>query len=246
MPITIRKDSLFKAGYSLKYITGWDNNFKRDKYTGLLSFYNSSPKYIVDIEILSNEGKLKEEDIIVTIGDSHNPLDTEEKISDNKDVIYEACKNSISNEFLFDLETLKVVEPKDFTGNFPTYGLNTLFMFENVPGKIFCLVNPAKNVSDSDFFAWFVSYIYSCYICLTPNSKIEDYPKKFLQAISSLACSQGKSINISNKATVLNCELNDVGELLLPIPGNNTKRFEHLVEAALEQKFNKSKKGKKK
>lgn len=235
MPITIKADSLFKQGYSLKYLTGWDNNFKKDKYTGVLSFYNGLPQYVVDVELVADRNKLTEEDIIITIGNLHNSPTIEDLITKKKDLIYELCKSTIEGEFLLDLDAMKVIQPSDFIGNFPIHGLNTLFMFENIPYKFFCLVNPSKNIKDSEFFSWFVSYIYSMYICLTPRDKIEDYPKKFLQAISGLACSKGKVLKITNRATVLNCELSDIGELLLPIPGNKTKRFEQLVESSLEQ-----------
>lgn len=245
MPITIRKDSLFKSGYSIKYITGWDNRFKKDGYSGALFFYYGIPQYIVDVELIADRNKLKEEDIIITIGD-HNDPNTEDSIIKNTDTIYEVCKSSIYSGFVLDLDNMKVLEPSDFSLKFPIKGLNTLFVFENLPRQIYCLVNPSKNVKDSDFYTWLVSYIYSYNICLEVKDKIEAYPKKFLQAISGFASTGGITAKISSSPTILDCGLSDVGELLLPVPGNNTKRFESLIEASLSQMLKKShKKGRK-
>lgn len=245
MAINISRDSLFKHGYGIKYITGWDNSFKREYYTGKLMFYPGNPLYIVDVQILADRDKLTEEDIIITIGESHNASDLDGAINKNSSTIYEICKSSVSMGFVLDLDKMKVVESSDFNIAYPKYGLHTLFMFENIRDQIFCLVNPSKNINDGEFYTWFISYIYSHYVCLTPRNKIENYAKKFLQAVTNLAHSGGTTVKLTDKATVLDCGLNDIGELLLPIPGNVTKRFEHLIESSIEQMAKAGKKVKK-
>lgn len=235
MPIIIRNDTFFKFGYGFKYITGWDRLFRRESFSGNLKFYDGNPTCIVDVEINADRNRLKEEDIIITVGE-HNLSNIELMIKDKTNLIYEMCKSSITMAFTLDLVEMKVITSGDFKELFPKRGLHTFFVFENVPNKIFCFMNPARDIKDSEFLCWFISYIYSGYICLTPNNKIEDYALKFLQAISGYASSGGKKTVITNNVSILKaCAINDMGELLLPIPGNRTGRLEHLFESSIEQ-----------
>jgi hypothetical protein len=238
MPINVVKDSLFKLGYNIKYLTGWDNLFKPDKYSGGLRFYNGSPLSIVDVKMFADTDKLTYEDITVTYGEIHNHKDIEKTVRENEVLIYEMCKSSPVMEFVLDLANKKVIEVSDFKEFLPRFGLNTFFIFENVvPGAYYCLVNSTVNIKDGEFYAWFISYVYSNIICLTPRVKPNNYAKKFLQAISLLASSGGNrnSVRISDKPAVLDCGLSDCGEYLYPIPGENTKRYEELALKSIEQ-----------
>lgn len=238
MPITIYEDSLFKNEYPIKYLVGYDQMFNRDRFNGCLNFYDGNPQYIVNVEVVEEDKtKLREEDIMIITGEYHNASDIAKKIDENKDTIFEFCKTINKTKFCLDLEKMKVVEIEDFNSFLPTRGLNTLFMFENVHNQYYCLVNPARSIKNIDFYSWLVSYIYSTVVCLTPNSKIDEYSKQFLQAISILFATKGnkKAVHIAESKSVLNCSLGDINEKLLPIPGNKTERFEALVEKSLEQ-----------
>lgn len=238
MPINIQNDSLFKVGYSLKYITVWDNLFKRNKYSGALFFYGGHPFYIVDVQIQADRDKLEEEDILITVS-SHNSSDIDKKIKEKTNSIYELCKSSIIGGFVLDIENMKVLEPEDFIYSSPVKGLHTLFMFENIKDSIYSISNPTQGVNDIEFYTWLISYIYSYTVCLSSRNEPDDYSKKFLQAISTLSYFKGSSVYIHDRSSIIDCELSDLGEKLLPIPGENTKRFEQLVEKSLNQ-MNKS------
>jgi hypothetical protein len=238
MPINIRQDSLLKPIYAIKYITGWDNLFKSDRYSGGPRFYSGTPLHIVNVKFEADTNRLNYEDITVTYGEYHNSKDIENKIKENEILIYEMCKASSVMEFVLDLTKKKVVDVSDFKELLPRFGLNTLFIFSNiVPGPYYCLVNPATDTKDGDFYAWFMAYIYSNIVCLTPRDKPTLYGKKFLQAVSLLSSNGGNknSIRISDKDTILNCGLGDCGEYLYPVPGERTKRYEDLVLKSIEQ-----------
>lgn len=250
MSMNIQQDSLFKSGYPIKYISAWDNLFKRDRYSGVLNFYDGNPKYIVNVEIFSEDREnLQEDQILIITGEHHNDKDILEYIENRKEKIISLCKKTGQTSFALDLERMKILENSDFYLFLPINGLNTFFIFENIPFQFFCIVNPTRNIKNSDFLSWLVSYIYSTVTCLTPRNKIEDFAKQFMQGISSLCVTKGnkKAINISTNLSILNCDLNDVGEDLLPVPGK-TDRFEQLVEKSLTQMAQKGdkKKGKKK
>jgi hypothetical protein len=249
MPIKVDKDksSFFKNWYSIKYITGWDNSFKREYYTGLLNFYDGDPLYIVDVSFVSDASRhclfvdktdLQEEDIIITVGDLHNASNLDDFIIKNTNVIYEICKSTTLLGFALDLQKMKIIDNSDFNMPFPRYGLTTLFRFDNIPNApYYCLVNPTNNINNREFFSWFTSYVYSTFVCLTPRNKVENYAKQFMQAISTLYSTKGdrKAVSVSNKNSVLECGYNDLGEYLLPVPGNKTERFEALIMKAAEQ-----------
>lgn len=248
MPINIIERSLFGPGYSLKYITGWDNLFKNDRYSGQLRFYSADPKYVVPVEVLADRNRLKEEDITVIVNPLHNTKikEIEQIVNDNIDPIYEMCKASPAMEFLLDLKNMLILTDQDFTTFFPRFGLNTIFKFQNVSDRYYyCLVNPSKNTPDADFYAWLISYIYSAAVCLVPRTEPKPFAKLFLQAITLMSSSgnSNKKIHIAHKDTILNCGLSDCGELLLDVPGN-TKRYEQLVEKSIEQ-FSKKSRSKK-
>jgi len=244
MPITIQKDSFFRNQYPIRYISGWGEEF--NKYKGMLLFYPGNPKYVVDVQVLADKDKLEEEDIIIILGENHNATDIEKIIKDKVSLIYEMCKSKVEMEFVLALDRMKIITREDFTSSLPVGGINTFFIFDDKP-QFFCLVNNTRNISDGDFYSWLLSYIYSKAICLTPRGKIEDFAKFFMQSLATLSATRGdrKSMHVSKNRTVLNCPLGDCAELLLEIPGNNTKRFEQLVEKSLEQIRNKKEKSKK-
>lgn len=238
MPITIYEDSLFKEGNPIKYLTGYEQLFDRNRFSGCMNFYDGNPQYIVNVELVEyDKTKLREEDIMIITGEYHNASDIVKKIDEKKDIIFEFCKTINEIKFCLDLEKMKIIEVEDFNVFLPIHGLNTLFMFENIHNQYYCIVNPTKNIKDRDFYSWLVSYVYSTVVCLTPNSKVDDYSKQFLQAISLLCATKGnqKAVHITQSKSVLNCNLGDIDEKLLPIPGNKTDKFEALVEKSLEQ-----------
>lgn len=245
MTITVNRESLFRSSFSIKYITSWDNNFDPNHYTGFLSFYRGDPLYLLDIFIdCSDKTKLKEEDIVVTLGEYHNASNIEDMIHKNTNLIYEVCKSSPRNKFVLDLAKMKMLEPDDFNDMLPTHGLHTFFVFENLHNRIFCLVNPTKDVNSKQIFSWLVSYIYSSVVCLAPRNKIENYAKQFMQAISTLSASKGKikSVYVATNDSVLNSGMSNMGEYVIPVPGDKTERFEKLVTQAMEQMTKKTKK----
>jgi hypothetical protein len=236
--IKVLEDSLFKFGNAIKYISPWDSMFKKDKYNGCLNFYNGNPSYIVCVEILKKKrDNLQQEDIIIVLGEHHNGKNVKDLIRENETHIFEFCKATTQNKFALDLEKLKTVEKEDFNSFIPSYGLNTLFMFENIPDTYYCLVNPTGSLPNTEFYSWLLSYIYSSVVCLTPKGKIEEFSKKYMQALSILCFTRGnlQAVRISKSASALNCELTDIGEVLLPIPGDNTNRLETLAVKSLEQ-----------
>lgn len=240
--IKIESDTLFKAGYRIRYVIGWDDVFKQHK--GILRFYNKTPLFVVNVDLNKESDKLSEEDIVITLGD-HNAKDVEEVIKKKHNAIYEMCKLSPNPSFVLDLIAMKSVEIDDFDTYIPRYGLSTMFIFERNPATYHCLMNPAKNVKDGEFYAWLISYIYSNICCLAPRGKVNDYAKKFLQAVSLISTNSGnKNIKISTKPAILGCGLEDNGDFLPVIPGK-TDRFEKLITSAMEQMANHNeKKGK--
>ena len=243
MPLTVNKDSFFKKGYSIRYMTSMHSEFKPINYSGKLLFYTGNPLYIVDVNV-PNIKNLEEDDILITKGDQHNHSNIDDTIMKNTDTIYELCKPLKGIEFVLDLKEMKVVQRKNFTSHMPIYGLNTFFVFENIFNhEFYSLMNPAKNINDGDVYCWFLAYIYSTMICLTPRKEITNYSKKFLQALSGISVTQGKKnlVRISKHKSLLDSPLNDVGEFLFSVPGDTT-RFEELTLKAFEQMRNKKEK----
>jgi hypothetical protein len=236
MPLIVNKDSFFKRGYSIRYLTSLHSEFRPINYSGTLLFYRGNPLYIVDVDV-SDFNKLEEEDITITKGDQHNHSGIDDFITKNTSTIYELCKPLKGKSFALDLKEMKVVERKDFTGSMPVYGLNTFFVFENITNnEFYSLMNPAKNINDAEVYCCFLAYIYSTTICLTPRKEPADYAKKFLQALSGVSILKGnkKLVRISTHRSLLDSPLNDVGEYLFKVPGDTT-RFEELTLKSLEQ-----------
>jgi hypothetical protein len=243
MPLTINKDSFFKKGYSIRYMTSLHPEFRPINYSGALLFYHGNPLYIVDVNVPDTKN-LEESDIVITKGDQHNHSGIDDFIIKNTDTIYELCKPLKGKDFVLNLQDMKIVERQDFRSHMPVYGLNTFFVFENIIGnEFYSLMNPAKNINDADVYCWFLAYIYSTMICLTPRKEVTDYAKKFLQALSGVAILRGnkKLVRVSKHKSLLDSPLNDVGEFLFPVPGDTT-RFEELTLKSLEQMKNKKEK----
>lgn len=236
MPLTVNKDSFFKKGYNIRYITSSHSEFRPMNYSGKLLFYNGNPLYIVNVSVPDIKN-LEEDDIIITKGEDHNHSSIDIKIMENTSTIYELCKPLRGKDFVLDLKEIKVVERKDFNSYMPVFGLNTFFVFENIfSDEFYCLMNPAKNINNADVYCWFLSYVYSTMICLTPRKEVTEYSKKFLQALSGIAVMRGnkKLVRISKHKSLMYSPLNDVGEFLFPVPGDTT-RFEELTLKALAQ-----------
>ncbi len=247
MSLTMDYNANFFANYEgIRYLTGWHDEFKPNRFSGRLFFYPGFVKKIVNVYHTGIKKDLKEEEVHIMVG-RHNSDTIQEDVERNKDTIYEMCRTPNSpRDFVLNLSTMKVVTREDFTELLPSRGLNTLFVFENIRNNNFyCVVNPLVDIAkgppvpDIEFYTWLVSYVYSQMCCLSTDKKDNIYGKQFMQAISSLACGVAKkgSIFISKNSSVLNCEMSDIGERDVTPPGKSTDRFTDLVAKAWMEQF---------
>jgi hypothetical protein len=220
---------------NIKYVTSWDGLWNN---AGLeLRFYKGDPKYIVDVTIFADKDRLVDTDIQIAINRNHNAADIKEVIESKQKEILELCRDDWRMSFVLDLKKMKILDILDFTEFLPTSGLNSLFILKgrnNDNGFYRCLVNAAHNdtFSNDEFISWFITYIYSSCVCLTPMNNPDDYAKQILQFLS--AKSAGFPVKIITNPSILHCTSGDMRQLTIEVPGKLT-RFNELLKSSLEE-----------
>lgn len=206
---------------NLRYITGWDNAFQPAHDTGELLFYSGNPKLIVQINSRNNQ-------IIIHVGKHNDAEKVKQIVADNEHKIYNLCQNTtyVTNVFCLDLEKMVVMNRNVFTERLPVRGLNTFFVFSAVKDEnVYCLFNATPSFKDTEFMAWYLSYIYSLICCTYPKENVTDEGKVFLQMLSSMVVYKGDENNIlytSNKS-ILNCGLGSTGWSSFLAPGKTDR-----------------------
>lgn len=231
MPIVVDNGQYFGRQSLIKYLVIWDKIFE-DRITRL-KFYPGNPKYVVCVTTYSDKNNIREEDIVISIGNLHNKDDIKSVIEFKTKAILEICRNMPETEFIMDLDKMIVLTQNDFTNNYPCRGLNTFFTCDN-NGYVNCLVNPS-GILDMGMkqLTWFITYVNSTRFCLIPSGDVQTFAKQFLLGMEYVE--NPKILKLPEDSTIINYPLGNSGNVIWKIPGS-TGRLNDLLAKAVEQR----------
>lgn len=234
MPIMVTKDHFLNGGNSLRYISPWDRLFQTN--SAKLKFYPMNPEEIVCVNIYEFDAELSEDDIVVSYGGTHNCKEIEEIAKRSGPEILEVCTTKTNEvEFALDLKTMDLIKRKDFTDDFPRFGMSTPFIFEGIDnGFYYCLYNPSVGAfSSEDLLIWLLTYIETMLGCFGVFSATTSTAKEFLFNYTFLKHTRGKKPEnpIFSHPSIFGCPLN-VSPTIVSLDVGKETRLKALAEKA--------------